>query len=101
MSLFVDYRKIQECLEDSLNRLECLRECHLLERPLEPLPDFLFPLQKVLQDSLLQVTQALRQAQALPSQEAQELVRAAAQRALVEVEAQVEVLEPGQVLEKE
>ena len=97
MSLQVDYRKIQECLEDSLNRLECLRECHLLEHPLEPLPDFLFPLQKTLQDSLLEVNQVLRQSQTLPSQEALAAVRVAAQRALVEAEALVEVLEPSQV----
>ena len=100
MSLQVDYRKIQECLEDSLNRLECLQECHLLERPMEALPDFVFPLEKALKDSLEQVQLALVQRE-LPSQEAQALVRAAAQRALVEVEEKVEVLEPGQVLGKE
>ena len=55
MSLWVDLRKIQECLEDSLARLECLQECHLREHPLLPLPDFVFPLRKVLQDSLLEV----------------------------------------------
>ena len=100
MSLSVDYRKIQECLQDSLNRLECLKECHLLETPLEPLPDFLFPLEKTLQDSLEQVALALQEPQGLPSQEARELVQAAAQRALVEAEAQVEVLDSW-VQEKE
>lgn len=79
MSLSVDYRKIQECLEDSLSRLECLKECHLLERPLEPLPDFVFPLEKYLKDSLEQVSVL------------QEQVRKAS---LVQVEELVEVLEP-------
>ena len=79
MGLWVDYYRLQECLEDSLNRLECLQECHLQEHPLEPLPDLVFPLQKVLQDSLEQLQVLQEQARKVP---------------LVELEAQVEVLEP-------
>ena len=52
MSLWTDLLKIQESLQDSLSRLECLRECHLQERPDHPLPDFLFPLQRYLEQSL-------------------------------------------------
>ena len=55
MSLWVDLRNLQENLQDSQTRLECLKECHLQEYPLVPLPDFLFPLQKALQESLEQL----------------------------------------------
>lgn len=93
MSLSVDYRKMAECLEDSLDRLECLKDCHLAEYPLEYLPDFVFPLEKALVSALEQLESAQEQELVLESE------LAAAQRALVEVEEKVEVLEPGQVLE--
>ena len=55
MSLWVDLWKLQECLENSLNRLECLKECHLEENPTGLLPDFVFPLEKVLTQSLEEI----------------------------------------------
>lgn len=57
MSLSVDLWKLRLDLEDSLHRLECLKECHLQEHPLLPLPDFVFPLQKILQETLLEIHQ--------------------------------------------
>lgn len=74
--LLTDYRKLIECLEDSLSRLECLKECHLQE--FRYLPDFVFPLERNLKDSLEQALLVLK-----------------VQRvSLVELESQVEVLEP-------
>lgn len=87
--LTTDYRKIQECLEDSLVRLECLKECHLQE--FQVLPDFVFPLEKALVQALESVQQVLAQqsAQVL----AQRLVQESVQQ-LVRAEELVEVLEP-------
>ena len=123
MSLWWDLYRLQEDLEDSQNRLECLVECHLEENPSGLLPDFVFPLQKVLQQALEEiqilrqelqvrvrpeVQQAIQvlmedpQAQVLMERlaQAEELERAqAAVSELVRVEESVEVLEPGQVQE--
>ena len=63
--LKTDYRKLEEHLEDSLNRLDCLKRCHL-EWSQTHLPDFVFPLEKALVQALESVQQALL---------AQELVR--------------------------
>mgnify|MGYP003339089188 CR=1 FL=1 len=60
--LAVDYWKLEELLQDSLDRLDCLKECHLEE--FGYLPDFAFPLQRILQDSLDQIHLAQQVAQA-------------------------------------
>ena len=99
MSLQVDLRKLQECLEDSLSRLECLRECHLLEHPQLPLPDFLFPLQKTLQDSLLEV-HLQQQVRPQVRQAIQELLEDPQTQVLMEKLAQVEAQEQAQVESK-
>jgi hypothetical protein len=84
MSLSVDLWKVHQDLQDSLNRLECLQECHLQERPEFPLPDFLFPLRKVLLQALeeIPVLQRELQAQARPE------VRLAVQALLEDPQAQ-------------
>ena len=55
MSLSVDLYRLQEDLLDSQNRLECLKSCHLEEHPKGLLPDFVFPLQKVLRQALEEI----------------------------------------------
>lgn len=75
--LTTDYRKLGELLEDSLVRLECLKECHLEEH--QYLPDFVFPLEKALVEALEQTQLELAQARV---------------RWLSQVEEKVEVLEP-------
>ena len=92
MSLSVDLWKLHQDLEDSLNRLECLRECHLQEYPLLPLPDFVFPLQKILQDSLLEIHH-LQQVRPQVRQALQELVSDPQGQVLMEKLAQAEAAE--------
>ena len=58
--LWTDYRKLEECLQDSLSRLYCLKSCHLDSK--KDLPDFVFPLEKSLKDSLEQVQLLMHQA---------------------------------------
>lgn len=106
--LWTDYWKLQNLLEDSLNRLECLKDCHLEYQPDQPLPDFVFPLQKVLVQALeelalvLQVRPEVQTAiqELLEDPQTQvlmeRLAQAEAQEKLVEVESRVEVLEPCQ-----
>ena len=91
--LWTDYWKLRDCLEDSLSRLECLKECQLEES--QYLPDFVFPLQKVLQDSLEQVTQVL---QVRPEVQLaiQELLKDPKAQELMERLAQAEALERAQ-----
>ena len=55
MSLSVDLWKLRQDLEDSLARLECLKECHLQERPGTLLPSFVNPLEQVLQQALEEI----------------------------------------------
>ena len=55
MSLSVDLWKLRQDLEDSLARLECLKECHLQERPGILLPSFVNPLEQVLQQALEEI----------------------------------------------
>jgi hypothetical protein len=55
MSLSVDLWKLRQDLEDCQARLECLKECHLQERPQGYLPDFVFPLQKALAQALEEI----------------------------------------------
>ena len=92
MSLSVDLWKIHQDLEDSLNRLQCLKECHLQEYPSLPLPDFVFPLQKVLQDSLLEIHH-LQQVRPQVRQALQELVSDPQGQVLMELLAQAEAAE--------
>jgi hypothetical protein len=92
MSLSVDLWKIHQDLEDSLNRLQCLKECHLQEYPSLPLPDFVFPLQKVLQDSLLEIHH-LQQVRPQVRQALQELVSDPQGQVLMEKLAQAEAAE--------
>ena len=77
MSLWVDLYRLQEDLRDCQNRLDCLVECHLEEFPTDLLPDFVFPLQKVLR-------QALEEIQVL-QQDLRSQVRPAVQQALQEM----------------
>ena len=92
MSLWVDLLKLEECLLDSHHRLNCLKDCYLQERQMEALPDFVFPLEKVLQESLEQL--ALLQGQVKRDHlKAQAQV---AQKALSE-----QVPEPGSLAEAE
>ncbi len=81
MSLSVDLYRLQEDLLDSQNRLQCLIECHLEEDPEGLLPDFVFPLQKVLR-------QALEEIQALQDSRVQPAVQQALQEMLVDPEHQ-------------
>ena len=81
MSLSVDLYRLQENLEDSQSRLQCLIECHLEEDPQGLLPDFVFPLQKVLR-------QALEEIQALQDSRVRPEVRLAIQELLKDPKAQ-------------
>ena len=115
MTLWVDLWKMEELLQDSQIRLECLKECHLEENPQGQLPDFVFPLQKALSQALeeIQVLQwglqgrsqkfqaVLNQMKTDPEMQVlmERLAAAeAAERAqvaeLVQAEEQVEVLDP-------
>ena len=94
MSLSVDLWKLRQDLEDSQNRLDCLKECHLLESPQDPLPDFVFPLQRVLLQALEEI-QALQEAKVRPEvrQAVQELVEDPQAQVLMELLAQAEAQE--------
>jgi hypothetical protein len=71
---------MEELLEESLARLECLKDCHL-ESALE-YPDFVFALESVTENSLEQVRLVLAKEKALHRLD------------LAKVEELVEVLEP-------
>ena len=99
MSLWVDLWKIHQDLQDCQNRLDCLVECHLQERPQGYLPDFVFPLQKVLQQALeeIPVLQAELRAEVRPEvgQALQELLVQPEQQELMARLAELELQDPG------
>lgn len=94
MSLSVDLWKLQECLEDSLARLYCLKDCYLQDHPMTPLPDFVFPLQKILQETLLEIHH-LQQIRPQVLQAIQDLQKDPEHQKLMARLAEAELQDPG------
>ena len=99
MSLWVDLYRLKEDLQDSQHRLDCLKECHLQELPESPLPDFVFPLQRVLLQALeeIQVLQQELRAEVRPEvqQAVQALLEDSQAQELMARLAELELQDPG------